>query len=108
MLIQSLIETADDVDRAAAHQARLEKLMVEAGGIAGPGSIGNPGRGGRAVRQFFPVDDLARDERFNRVSMRDRMADPRSFADLNADQSRRSSEPAGARSRETRPTRPAR
>jgi hypothetical protein len=40
MLIQSLIETPDEVDRAAAHQARLEKLMLEAGGIAGPGSIG--------------------------------------------------------------------
>ncbi len=29
-----------EVDRAARHQARLEKLMVAAGGIAGPGSIG--------------------------------------------------------------------
>ena len=41
MLIQSLIETADDVERAARHQARLETLMVAAGGIAGPGSIGS-------------------------------------------------------------------
>jgi len=40
MLIQSLIETPDEVDRASAHQARLGKLMLEAGGIAGPGSIG--------------------------------------------------------------------
>jgi hypothetical protein len=40
MLLQSLIETPEEVDRAAAHQARLEKLMLEAGGIAGPGSIG--------------------------------------------------------------------
>jgi hypothetical protein len=40
MMIQSLIETPDEVDRAAAHQARLEKIMLEAGGIAGPGSIG--------------------------------------------------------------------
>ena len=31
----------EEVERAAAHQARLEKLMVEAGGIAGPGSIGS-------------------------------------------------------------------
>ncbi len=30
------------------------------------------------MRTFFPVDDLARDERFNTVTMRDRMADPRS------------------------------
>jgi uncharacterized ferritin-like protein (DUF455 family) len=30
------------------------------------------------VRRFFPVEELARDERFHRISMRDRMADPRS------------------------------
>ena len=42
MMLQSLIETADDVERAARHQARLEILMVAAGGIAGPGSIGSP------------------------------------------------------------------
>ncbi len=42
MLIQSLIENDTDVERATAHQARLEKLMVAAGGIAGPGSIGDP------------------------------------------------------------------
>jgi len=40
MLLQSLIGTPEEADRAAAHQARLEKLMVEAGGITGPGSIG--------------------------------------------------------------------
>jgi hypothetical protein len=40
MLIQSLLETEDEVQRAAAHQARLEKLIIKAGGIAGPGSIG--------------------------------------------------------------------
>ena len=42
MMIQSLIETPEEVDRAAGHQAALEKLMLAAGGIAGPGSIGNP------------------------------------------------------------------
>ena len=42
LLIQSLIETDAEVERAAAHQARLEKLMLKAGGIAGPGSIGMP------------------------------------------------------------------
>ena len=42
MLIQSLIRTPDDVARASAHQARLEELMLAAGGIAGPGSIGDP------------------------------------------------------------------
>jgi uncharacterized ferritin-like protein (DUF455 family) len=30
------------------------------------------------MRKFFPVDELARDERFHQVSMRERMADPRS------------------------------
>jgi hypothetical protein len=44
MLIQSLIETPEEVDRAAIHQARLEKLILEAGGIAGPGSIGGDAR----------------------------------------------------------------
>ena len=42
MLLQSLITTADDADRAAAHHAKLEKLMVAAGGVTGPGSIGDP------------------------------------------------------------------
>lgn len=40
MLLQSLIGSPEEADRAAAHQARLEKIMVEAGGITGPGSIG--------------------------------------------------------------------
>ena len=40
MLLQSLIESPDDVVRASAHQQRLETLMIEAGGITGPGSIG--------------------------------------------------------------------
>ena len=30
------------------------------------------------MRKFFPVEDLARDERFNQVTMRDRMGDARS------------------------------
>src|SRR5438046_691535 len=42
MMIQSLIETPDEVERAAAHQARLERLLVEAGGIAGQGTLGQP------------------------------------------------------------------
>jgi hypothetical protein len=40
MLLQSLIETEEEVSRAAEHQRRLEALMLRAGGIAGPGSIG--------------------------------------------------------------------
>ena len=40
MLLQSLIRSPDDVDHAAAHHARLEKLLVAAGGIAGAGTLG--------------------------------------------------------------------
>ncbi|MEO6125398.1 MAG: hypothetical protein ABIR32_16985 [Ilumatobacteraceae bacterium] len=40
MMLQSMIETPDEVARATAHQQRLETLMIEAGGITGPGSIG--------------------------------------------------------------------
>ncbi len=43
------------------------------------------------MRKFFPVEELARDERFNQVTMKERMADPRSVVNANADQSRRSS-----------------
>jgi len=42
MLLQSLIETPAEVERAAAHQARLQTLLLAAGGIAGPGTIGDP------------------------------------------------------------------
>jgi hypothetical protein len=41
MMIQSLIGGDSDVERAAAHQSRLEKWLVAAGGIAGPGSLGD-------------------------------------------------------------------
>jgi hypothetical protein len=41
MLIQSLMTSEQAVQRAAAHQGRLEELMVAAGGIAGEGSIGH-------------------------------------------------------------------
>ena len=40
MLIQSLLETPEEVQRAADRQAELETLLLAAGGIAGPGSIG--------------------------------------------------------------------
>src|SRR5947207_7208742 len=40
MLLQSLIETPEEAERAAVHQGRLEGLLVRAGGVAGPGSIG--------------------------------------------------------------------
>ncbi len=41
MVVQSLLETDEQVDRAAAHQAKLTKLMLAAGGVAGPGSVGS-------------------------------------------------------------------
>ena len=41
MMIQSLIETPEEVARAAAHQQKLETIMIEAGGIAGPGTLGS-------------------------------------------------------------------
>jgi hypothetical protein len=40
MMLQSLIDTDEEVDRASAHAGRLEKLLRAAGGVAGPGSIG--------------------------------------------------------------------
>ena len=39
------------------------------------------------MRKFFPVDDLARDERFNKVTMRDRMRDPRTALTSDTDSS---------------------
>ena len=40
MLLQSLIDTPDKVERAARRQAALEKLYLASGGVAGPGSLG--------------------------------------------------------------------
>jgi hypothetical protein len=42
MMLQSLIETPEEVRRAADHQVRLQELLIAAGGIAGPGTIGDP------------------------------------------------------------------
>lgn len=41
MLLQSLIESEEEAKRAAAHQGNLEALIVRAGGIAGPATIGD-------------------------------------------------------------------
>ena len=49
LLLQSLLETEEEVQRAAAHQAHLEALVVKAGGVVGPGSIGLPTRETQAV-----------------------------------------------------------
>jgi hypothetical protein len=40
MVLQSLIETDDEVARAARRQSELEVLVTRGGGIAGPGSLG--------------------------------------------------------------------
>ena len=40
MLLQSLIDTPDKVERAARRQAALEQLYIASGGVAGPGSLG--------------------------------------------------------------------
>jgi hypothetical protein len=40
MLLQALIQTDDEVARAAKRQSELEVLITRAGGIAGPGSLG--------------------------------------------------------------------
>ena len=41
MLIQSMLIEPADVARANAHQGKLDALITKAGGIAGPGSIGD-------------------------------------------------------------------
>jgi hypothetical protein len=41
MMLQSLILTEAELQRAVDHQAKLQKLLLAAGGIAGPGSIGD-------------------------------------------------------------------
>jgi hypothetical protein len=51
LLIESLIETEEEAERAAAHQLALEKIVLRAGGIAGPGTLGDAplGSGAEAV-----------------------------------------------------------
>ncbi|MEM8922829.1 MAG: hypothetical protein AAGD35_04945 [Actinomycetota bacterium] len=46
MILQSLITTPEQVQRAATRQAELTTMLLAAGGVAGPGSIG-----------FFDLDD---------------------------------------------------
>jgi hypothetical protein len=40
MLLETLLATADDVERASRRQRELEELIRSAGGIAGPGTLG--------------------------------------------------------------------
>jgi hypothetical protein len=42
MLLQSLLDTPEKVERAARRQQELEALYLASGGIAGPGSLGAP------------------------------------------------------------------
>jgi len=42
MLLQSLIQTPEEVERASRRQQALEDLIRSAGGITGPGTLGNP------------------------------------------------------------------
>lgn len=41
LMLTSLIESPEEVQRASAHQAKLETLLVASGGICGPGTIGD-------------------------------------------------------------------
>jgi hypothetical protein len=42
MLLQSLIETPEDAARAGRRAAALDAMITAAGGICGPGTLGNP------------------------------------------------------------------
>jgi len=42
MLIQSMLDSPEKIERANKRQAELEQLVVASGGIAGPGSLGEP------------------------------------------------------------------
>jgi hypothetical protein len=44
MLLQSLIDTPEKVERAARRQTELETLYLRSGGVAGVGSLGESGR----------------------------------------------------------------
>ena len=70
MLIQSLIETDEEVERAAAHQARAREAHARGRRHRRPrfdryASRAQP-RGGRRMKKTLPVEELARDERFVR------------------------------------------
>ena len=41
MMLQSLIETEAELQRAIDHQTKLQRLLLAAGGIAGPGTLGD-------------------------------------------------------------------
>ncbi len=55
MLLQSLISTPEEVERASNRQRELEQLMLAAGGIAGPGSIGTSEEAGADASEGVAV-----------------------------------------------------
>src|SRR5256885_438448 len=55
MLLQSLISTPEEVDRAANRQRELEQLVLAAGGITGPGSIGTSEEAGADASEGVAV-----------------------------------------------------
>ena len=55
MLLQSLISTPEEVERASNRQRDLEQLMLAAGGIAGPGSIGTSEEAGADASEGVAV-----------------------------------------------------
>ena len=55
MLLQSLISTPEEVERAANRQRELEQLVLAAGGITGPGSIGTSDEAGADASEGVAV-----------------------------------------------------
>ena len=55
MLLQSLITSPEEVDRAANRQRELEQLIVAAGGITGPGTIGTGEEAGAEASEGVAV-----------------------------------------------------
>ena len=77
MLLQSLIETPEEVERGREPAAELEQLVLAAGGITGPGTLGDrrrsrardaSGGGSSRMKKILPAEELARDSRFVRVA----------------------------------------
>jgi hypothetical protein len=58
MLLQSLIESPEDVERASRRAAELEVLMLRAGGIAGPGTLGDATEGVAGEGQGAPTEGV--------------------------------------------------
>jgi hypothetical protein len=55
MLLQSLIATPEEVERAANRQRELEQFMLAAGGITGPGTIGTGDEAGADASEGVAV-----------------------------------------------------